>query len=284
MKRHTKKIIILALLMVFILTLSGCNMQESYDSYIGKPNVGWGWFQWIVKLVADMMYGIASFFGDKYWIGLIVGTLIVRTVSWPIYANTNQMTLKMQLAQPDLEKLKRKYAGKTDQASKSRYNYEMMDIYKKYNINYWGCLFQILQMPIFLAMYQTVRRMSVGETKYAQLDFNFLWLDLGEADPTYILPIMVGLTMFFYQRFAMKKPEYAQPQKKYLEEKTPEKKQQEFMMKIMMYVMLIPMVWIASTNAGIALYWVVGQGYQFLQTYITRVRNKKHFLDLQQNK
>ena len=154
----------------------------------------------------------------------------------------------------------------------------------KYNINPLGCLLPFLQMPIFIAMYQVVRRiplsvpdevtglMADGAENYSDLDFSFLWIDnLSEADPLYILPALVGLIMFFYQQYAMKKPDYMQ-NKKYDSAKAA---QSQKTTKMMSYFMVIMLVSIAVTNAGIALYWIVGNMYQFLQTYINRKQNFK---------
>ena len=77
--------------------------------------------------------------------------------------------------------------------------------------------------------------------------------------------------MFLYQRYSMKKPEYLQ-NKKY---KTSQGSQSEKTMKMMSYFMVIMLVSIAWTNAGIALYWIVGNAYQFLQTYLNRRSNFK---------
>jgi YidC/Oxa1 family membrane protein insertase len=203
------------------------------------------------------------------------------------------MTVKMQLAQPQLDALKDKYKGRTDEASQRKMQMETMAIYKEYGINPLGCLLPFLQMPIFIAMYQVVRRIPLsdgtidgikgastdiveGLPNYREtLEFGFLWIkDLGEADPFYILPILVGLIMFFSQRYTMKKPDYMQ-NKKY--KNNQQQKSSESTMKIMSYVMVFMLVSIALTNAGIALYWVIGTGYQFLQTYINRRNNLKQF-------
>jgi YidC/Oxa1 family membrane protein insertase len=195
----------------------------------------------------------------------------------------------MQQAQPELDKLKDKYQGRTDEASQKKMQAETLAVYKKYGINPLGCLLPFLQMPIFIAMYQVVRRIPLSDGKldnvvtegikdYSDLNFSFLWIeDLGGPDPYFILPILVGLLMFFYQRYSMKKPDYLQ-NKKFKSEKA---QQSEKTMKMMSYFMVIMLVSIALQNAGIALYWVVGNAYQFLQTYFNR---KSNFKKIQQQK
>ena len=280
MRKSTRiQLLVLTLFLVFVLSACSSGATSSYDSPIGAEGVGWGWFQWIVGQVANFTVWVSELFGGLYWVGLVVVTLIVRTVGWPIYAKSNQTTVKMQQAQPALDALKEKYKGRTDEASQKKMQAETMAIYKEYGINPLGCLLPFLQMPIFISMYQVVRRIPITplyQTGGAHaLNFSFLWIsDLGGADQFYILPILVGIVMFFSQQYTMKKPSYMQ-NKKY--QQTAQQKQSETTMKMMSYFMVFMLVSIALTNAGIALYWIIGTAYQFLQTYINRKQNEKHF-------
>ncbi len=280
--KNSTRIQLLAVMVVMVLLLSGCNSAEMYTSPVGVEG-GVGWVQWTVEQIADFTYWISHATGGYYFAGLIIVTLIVRTAGWPIYSKSNAMTMKMQQAQPELDKIKEKYQGKTDDTSQKKMQAETLAIYKKYNINPLGCLLPFLQMPIFIAMYQVVRRIPLsdgmvdnvlvdGVRDFTDLNYSFLWIkDLGGADPFYILPILVGALMFLYQRYSMKKPEYMQ-NKKY---KTSGVNQSEKTMKMMSYFMVFMLVSIAWTNAGIALYWIVGNAYQFLQTYLNRRSNFK---------
>ena len=281
--RNSTRIQLVVLTLFLVVMLSGCS-SDVYTSPVGIEG-GWGWLQWTVEQIADFTYWVSIETGGYYFVGLIIVTLIVRTAGWPIYAKSNALTMNMQQAQPELDRLKEKYQGKTDEASQKKMQAETLAIYKKYGINPFGCLLPFLQMPIFIAMYQVVRRIPLSEgmidgvvtegiKDYSDLDFSFLWVpNLAEADPWYILPILVGLLMFFYQRYSMKKPDYLQ-NKKFKSDKA---KQNEKTMKMMSYFMVVMLVSIAVTNAGIALYWVVGNAYQFLQTYFNRRRNLKKF-------
>ena len=285
--KNSTRIQLLALTLVLVVMLSGCS-SDTYTSPIGIDG-GWGWIQWTVEQIADFTYWVSNSAGGYYFVGLIIVTLLVRTIGWPIYAKSNALTLNMQQAQPELDKLKDKYQGRTDEASQKKMQAETLAVYKKYGINPLGCLLPFLQMPIFIAMYQVVRRIPLSDGKldnvvtegikdYSDLNFSFLWIeDLGGPDPYFILPILVGLLMFFYQRYSMKKPDYLQ-NKKFKSEKA---QQSEKTMKMMSYFMVIMLVSIALQNAGIALYWVVGNAYQFLQTYFNR---KSNFKKIQQQK
>jgi YidC/Oxa1 family membrane protein insertase len=283
-----RRILLLLVMAVFVIGLSACSSSTSmYDQPIGYPG-GWGLIQWIVGLMAELLYLISNWFGGYYFVGLIVVTVLVRTVGWPIYAKSNETTMNMQLAQPELEAMQEKYKGRNDEASQKKMQAEQMAIYKKYGINPLGCLLPFLQMPIFIAMYQVVRRVplslggvvdGVNLADYSDLKYGFLWIDnLVDPDPFYILPVLVGVLMFLYQRYTMKKPEYLQ-NKKY---QGGQAAQQAQTMKYMSYFMVFMLVSIALTNAGIALYWIVGNAYQFLQTYINRKQNEKKFHELKE--
>jgi len=208
--KNSKKLQLLVLTLVLVIMLSGCS-SNTYTSPVGAPG-GWGWLQWTVEQISNLTYWVSNFGGGYYFVGLIIVTLIVRTVGWPIYAKSNALTLNMQQAQPELDRLKEKYQGKSDETSQKKMQAETMAIYKKYGINPFGCLLPFLQMPIFIAMYQVVRRVPLsngmidgvvteGVKNYSDLNYSFLWIkDLGGPDPLYILPILVGALMFFYQR------------------------------------------------------------------------------------
>ncbi len=216
------------------------------------------------------------------------------------------MTTNMQQAQPELNKVQEKYKGRSDEISQKKMQQETVEIYRKYNINPLGCLLPFLQMPIFIAMYQVVRRLPLsngmvdgvvteGVKDYSALNFSFLGMDLnagvdfsvfstsgifagmGAIFPEIILAILVGGLMFGYQKYAQSKPEYLQ-NKKF---ETDKAKQTANQMKYMSYFMVLMLVSIAITNNGIALYWIVGNGFQFFQTYINRKQNYKKYLQTQ---
>jgi YidC/Oxa1 family membrane protein insertase len=295
-----KRIALLAIVLTLVVGLSACTGGDSmYEQPIGAEG-GWGWLQWIITQIADFTYWLSVQLGGQYWLGLIIVTLIVRSAGWPIYTKSNALTSNMQLAQPELNRIQEKYKGRTDELSQRKLQQETMEIYKKYNINPLGCLLPFMQMPIFIAMYQVVRRLPLsvggeGLKDYSDLNYSFLGIDLkggvdfsvfgdlgffqavGSLFPEIILSILVGALMFGYQKYAQKKPDYLQ-NKKY---ETKQAQQTAQQMKYMSYFMVFMLVSIAITNNGIALYWVVGNSFQFLQTYINRKQSKKKFLEAQ---
>lgn len=292
--KNYMKIGVLALTLFLVLGLSGCDVGH-YEEPIGAEG-GFAWMQAIVGFLADRVYGMSSFFGGHYIVGLFMITLIIRIVGWPIYSKSTAMSANMQIAQPEIQKVQEKYQGKKDEASQRAQQQEMMAIYRKYNINPLGCLLPLLQMPIFIAMYQVVRRMPLSATageRYTDLDYQFFFMDFTAAAPVVdtafnlsqhwinvLLALIVGATMYFYQQYAMKKPEYLQ-NKKY--KKTAQQEQSEKTMRFMTYFMVIMLTSISFTNLGIAFYWIVGNLFQFAQTYVNRKKMyKTHFADSNQ--
>lgn len=287
-----RRIQLFALTILLVVVLSACSSGTSmYEMPIGAEG-GWGWLQWIIKQVANFTYWVSvNIGGGSYWIGLVIVTLIVRAAGWPIYARSNAMTMNMQQAQPELNKIQEKYKGKTDEVSQKKQQQETLEVYKKYNVNPLGCLLPFLQMPIFIAMYQVVRRMPLslgvdGTMDYSDLSYTFLGMDLKAGIvwseglgifPEILLPIAVGVLMFAYQRYSTKKPEYLQ-NKKY---ESAQASQTANQMKYMSYFMVFMLVSIAVTNNGIALYWVIGNSFQFFQTYMNRRSQYKKYLERQ---
>lgn len=277
---NRKKWLSMGVIVLMLVVLAGCTAV--YDAPIGDTEVGIGWVQWIVERLAEGILALSI--GGYYIIGLTLITLIIRIVGWPIYSKTTGMSTNMQFAQPELNKLQEKYAGKTDEASKRAMQLETMKIYKKYDINPLGCFLPFLQLPIFIAMYQTVRRIPLTDAyiNNSDLNFNFFGLDflsvpeegifnIGANWPFLLFALVVGITMFLSQKYSMKKPEYAK-NKKY---ETAVQNQTQNTMKYMTYFLTFMIMTVAYTSLGIAYYWIIGNGFQFLQTYVNRQKTAK---------
>lgn len=300
MNKQSRKYLVVALVVVSLLVLSGCTKSGNPADY--KPIQGWtGIMDIFVWPMAALMYGIGKSvaFGN-YGIVIIITTLIVRTLAWPIYAKTNDMSLKMQLMGPEQAKLEAKYAGKTDQESMQRKQMEMMQLYKKHGVGFAGCLLPLVQFPIFIAFYETLQRVPVTRNGGFTFDFGFLsgsffGIDLfsgrldaaGNVISTYqtwgiiVFAIIVGATQFLSQVLMSKRqkkakedaqsnvPSYRQPQQ------TDMQKQTETTMKFMMYGMTLMMVFfVYRSTAALGLYWLVGNLYTTLQGYIGHKRSK----------
>lgn len=262
------------------------NLYESiYTTPIGVKDNLWNK---IITLLGKFTLKASNLFGllgstYYYWLGLLLMTITVRTIGWPIYAKTNDMTLKMQLAQPELNKIQDKYRNRQDQASQQRMQMETMEVYKKYKINVFGCVMPLLQMPIFIAMYQVVQRFPINvkldlmgylTPLNVNINDNFLWTTLGNTDWLANLPlaILVAGLMFLSQWLTQHRTKVSQQPNQYQSSKT---QQSQKTMKYMMYFMVIFMGYIALRSAGIAFYWIIGTSYQLLQSYISFKNMKK---------
>ena len=148
---------------------------------------------WLILTIGDLV--------KNYGLGLIIVSLLIRLVAFPITRKTALQSELLKKAKPDLDKLEKKYLNKTDQDSLMKKNQEMMLIYKKYNINpVSGCLFSFLQLPLFIGFLEAINRVP------AIFEETFLTFQLGTTPLTaiqsgkllYILLIgVVGITTYF---------------------------------------------------------------------------------------
>lgn len=308
--RYLFAFVVIVLSLVLVACKRGNAQEVTYNPIIGFKFPSWDFLVWPM---AALMYGLGKIFNGEYFLVIIVATIIVRTAGWPIYAKSNDMSLKMQLIAPETAKIEAKYAGKTDQDSLQRKQMETMQLYKKYGVGLSGCLMPFLQLPIFIAFYETLRRIPVTRSSYIvenglgitsklPLDFDFLdgyifGIDLfsdmssggWQKAGIWILAVLVALTQLGSQiimsirqkkqREALQSdiPAYRRP------EKTEQQKQSDMMMKVMMYGMPVMMVlFIIRSPAALGLYWLVGNVYSALQSFLGNKNSAKRMEKLKE--
>lgn len=243
-------------------------------------------FDWILVIpVAFVMNFFSGLMGNSFALGIFFTTIIVRTLAWPIYAKSNDMSIKMNVAQPDMQRVQAKYATRKDPQSQQMMQMELLQVYKKHGINVLGCLFPFLQMPIFIAMYGVVRRITLEGGMYADSvsNTNFLGINLANGNDGLIgmtLAGIVGATMFLLQKISMKKPSYAKNTG--TQNPSAQAAQTEKTMKFVSYFMVIIMVFAAYSSNALALYWVFGNMYSLGQTLVNRRLNEKKHERLKQ--
>lgn len=237
-------------------------------------------FDWIFVIpISYIMAFFGGLMGNSFALAILFTTIVVRTLAWPIYAKSNDMSLKMNIAQPDMQRVQMKYATRKDPASQQQMQMEMMQVYKKHGISMLGCLFPFLQMPIFIAMFGVVRRIPVEGGMFVESIQNtsFLGINLANGNDGVvgvILAGIVGATMYLLQWISQKKPAY---QKKTTTHNNPQAAQTEKTMKYMMYFMIVMMVFASYQSNALALYWIFGNIYSLGQTYVNRkMAAKKH--------
>lgn len=146
--------------------------------------------------VARVLVGVLVFFHDKITFGnwgvaIILMTICLRTLLFPLTFKSIKTTIAMRNLKPEVDKLNEKF--KDDPQAK---NLAMMELWKKHGVNpFGGCLPQLVQMPVWFAMYTTL------QTAVEMYHVKFLWFkDLSVADPYYILPLLLGVFMIIQQR------------------------------------------------------------------------------------
>ncbi|QCI15722.1 membrane protein insertase YidC [Buchnera aphidicola] len=150
---------------------------------------GWLWFlsQPLFKLLA-ILYNIIGNWG----VSIILITFFMKGITYPLTKAQYNSIAKMRSLQPKIKEIKEKYTH-----DKKRISQEIINLYKKKKINPLGSFLPIfIQMPIFLSLYY----MLIGSVELRHAPF-LLWInDLSDQDPYYVLPIIMGLTMFFIQK------------------------------------------------------------------------------------
>ncbi len=220
----------------------------SIDKEMGDI-VEYGWFTFIAKPVFLLLSFLHSLIGNWGW-AIIATTLIIRVILFPLtYKGMVSMTKMKELA-PKIKELQKKYKGEPQ-----KLNAHTMELYKKHGANpMGGCLPMILQIPIFFALYRVLQ--NSAELQSAPW---ILWIhDLSIKDPYYILPVLMGITMFLQQHI------------------TPNTIQDPTQAKIMKYLPVIFTFFFMTFPAGLTLYWFVNNLFSIAQQYyINKIFEKK---------
>jgi YidC/Oxa1 family membrane protein insertase len=164
-----------------------------------EETVDFGWFiygswaivRWIAKPLFHILQFLHSFTGN-YGVAIILLTVGVRVLFIPLTHKSYRSMKDMQALQPQLQTLQKKYKD-----DRQRLQREMMELYQKNKVNpVGGCLPMILQIPVFVALFNVL----YTTIEIRQAPFT-LWIhDLSDKDPYYVLPVIMGLTMLIQQK------------------------------------------------------------------------------------
>jgi YidC/Oxa1 family membrane protein insertase len=167
-----------------VLTSKGAFLEETLD---------FGWWAVICRLLLSVMRFFYELCGN-WGLAIIFLTVVVKVVLLPLTHKAMANAEHMKKLQPQITALREKY-GK----DKERLNMEMMKLYQTAKINpLGGCLPLLLQMPVWFALFTTLR---TSDEIYREPFFGPAWTDLTSKDPTYILPISLGVSMIVMQKF-----------------------------------------------------------------------------------
>jgi YidC/Oxa1 family membrane protein insertase len=198
--------------------------------------VNFGWFDFLAK---PLLVGLNFFYGfiGNYGVAIIILTVIIKLIFWPLSQRSYSSMEKMKKLQPMVAKLREKYGD-----DKQRLNQETMALYKTYKVNpMGGCLPMVVQIPVFFGLYKAL--LGAVELRHApfiaHIPFTDLpWLaDLSAKDPYYISPIIMGASMFLQQRMT---PSAGDPTQQ----------------KIMLFMPLIFTFMFLQFPSGLVIYWL----------------------------
>lgn len=173
------------------------NLLDAEPGNLGAA-INFGMFSIVSKPLLAVLHFFYGYVGN-YGIAIILLTLVVKIVLWPLSYKSYKSMEQMKKLQPMMAKLKEKHGD-----DKEAMNREMMQLYKTYKVNpASGCLPILVQIPVFIGLYQGL--MGSIQLRHASfiptLPFtDIVWLaDLSAKDPYYITPLIMGGTMFLQQ-------------------------------------------------------------------------------------
>ncbi|MBC7752328.1 MAG: membrane protein insertase YidC [Candidatus Saccharibacteria bacterium] len=208
-----------------------------------EQTVDYGWLWPIAQVLFIGLEYIHGFLGNWGW-SIILLTILVKMILFPLSAKSYRSMPKMKVIAPEMQRLKEEHGE-----DRMRFSQEMMALYKKEGVNpLSGCLPILLQMPIFMSLYFVF--MESVELRNAPW---IGWItDLSSMDHWFVLPLIMGATMYFQQ---MLNPQPADPL-------------QAKMMRLMPVVFTVFMLWFPS---GLVLYWIVNNLLTIVQQkYVNR--------------
>jgi YidC/Oxa1 family membrane protein insertase len=186
-------------------------------------------FLWIFKKLHAVIF--------NWGLVLIAFSIIIKLVLYPLTKSSMNSMKKMAALGPQIQALKEKHKNNPQKAQQAT-----MELYKANGVNPFGsCLPLLLQMPVFFALYPVVGR----AIELRQAMFIPHWIDdLSRPDPYFILPIAMGISMFFQSKTTMNDPN---------------QKAMLYMMPVMMVILF------ANFSAGLTLYWLMFNIFSYMQ-------------------
>ncbi len=223
---------------VNILQQQGARLERTID---------FGWFDIIAK---PLLLSLKFFnrFLHNYGLSIILLTIIIKILFWPLTNKSFKSMKGMQKLQPEINALKEKYKDNREEFAR-----QQMELFKRYKVNpLGGCLPMLLQIPVFIALYRAL--MDSIELRHA--NFISFWInDLSAKDPTYIAPLVMGASMFLQQKMTPSTLDPAQA-------------------RIMMFMPVMFTVMFLNFPSGLVIYWLINNIISIAQqVYINRKHN-----------
>ena len=232
---------------------------------------------WNIAILQPTLNGLialSQLLWGNFGLAIIVLTIVVRIVLMPLTFRQTQSTKAMQSLQPKLQEIQKKYAR-----NQQKMQEEMMKMYKEAGINPLGCMWPMLiQLPIWIALYQSIMQalaatpenlLALSQHLYAwdmvdraiPLNEDFLGLRLSQPDPTLILAILVGVTMWVQQK--MVTPPTTDPRQQQMSSMTTMMMPMMFAFFTLSFPSGLALYWVVSNIIGIGIQYVVGGGWGY---------------------
>ena len=201
--------------------------------------VDYGYLTIIAKPLFYVLEFIHSFVSNWGW-SIIILTILIKLAFYKLSEASYKSMANMKKVAPRLQTLKERYGD-----DKQRLNQAMMEMYKKEKINpLGGCLPMLVQIPVFIALYWVL----LESVELRQAEWIFWIDDLSIKDPYFVLPLLMGITMFIQQKLNPPPPDPMQA-------------------KIMMSLPIVFTVFFAFFPSGLVLYWFVNNLLSILQQW-----------------
>ena len=223
------------------------------------------WDNLIVKPLAWLLVNVNKFF-KNYGITIVIMGLLLRLILAPFTQKTAMQSENMKKAQPEIDRINKKYEGKTDQESLQKKSMETMQVYKKFGINpLSSCLFAFIQIPLLMGFYEAINRLPVifeGKSFGLILGSTPLKAITSGRIEYIIIPLLIVITTIISQK---------------LNKTAPTPQQGDINPNFMMNMMVI-MIAVMSINFSVALslYWIASTLFTIVQNLIAKwIMSKK---------
>jgi len=203
--------------------------------------IEYGWFTFVSAPMFKVLLWLHSIFGNWGW-AIVALTIIIRILLYPLTYKGMISMQKMKDLAPKIKEIQKKYKGDPQRSQAA-----VMETYKKAGANpLGGCLPLLLQIPVFFAIYRVL--LNAVELQGAEW---ILWIhDLGKMDPYFVLPILMGATMYYQQKI------------------TPSNFQDPMQEKVFKFLPIIFTFFFVTFPAGLVLYWFTNNLFSIAQQFL----------------
>ncbi len=211
--------------------------------------IEYGWFTFISKPLFKLLQWFHNIVGNWGW-AIVFVTILLKLILFPLSYKGMMSMQKLKDLAPQMAEIKEKYSK-----DPQKMNMKMMEMYKKHGANpMGGCLPMILQIPIFFAIYRVL--LNAVELQGAEWT---LWItDLSLKDPFFVLPILMGVSMWYQQQI------------------TPNSMTDPMQQKIFQWLPVVMTVFFVTFPAGLVLYWLTNNIFTIAQQFVINNAYEKH--------